>query len=138
MMLIFDGSYYEHRLLEHLDYLLDIGADSTFPSSQLNVSYSYRRTNSVHSQYIHRSGTALVSILHEADPSTVIDVGSARRRTKFAYVPNRIYICHSTREKSRETEVGRALKRICEDRDELTRLWESFRPAIKEGDVDMK
>lgn len=79
----------------------------------------------------------MISILREAVLGNSIDGpqnGGTRSKTKFAYVPNRIYICHSAREKAREIVVGRELRRVCGDAEELSRLWESFRPDLGEGE----
>jgi hypothetical protein len=47
------------ELLKHFDFVLDTEADSLFS----NVEYSYLRTSFVYTQFIHRSGVAIVQII---------------------------------------------------------------------------
>ncbi|GAA5976045.1 hypothetical protein JCM10908_005367 [Rhodotorula pacifica] len=102
------------RVLRSLDFFLDLGADSTFPSD-IDVQYSYRRTPTVHSQYIHRSGTVLVSIFpDEGDPA-------APGRLAFACSPNRIWTSHHPELDSQGPL--RQLREVCADAAELQRLY---------------
>ncbi|GAA5869052.1 hypothetical protein JCM3774_002461 [Rhodotorula dairenensis] len=102
------------RVLRSLDFFLDVGADSTFPSD-IDVEYSYRRTPTFHSQYIHRTGTVLVSIFpDESDPA---EPG----RLAFACSPNRIWTSHHPELDSQEPL--RRLREVCADADELQRLY---------------
>ncbi|KAK4331647.1 Vacuolar membrane-associated protein IML1 [Rhodotorula toruloides] len=95
-------------ILRHLDFVLDLGADSTFPPS-IEVQYSYRRTATLHSQYIHRSGTILVSIMEDEEGPL------------FAYAPNRIFTTHNPI-LDRDEPVKR-LKEVCADAELLRRLY---------------
>jgi hypothetical protein len=95
-------------VLRHLDFILDLGADSTFPPS-IDVQYSYRRTATLHSQYIHRSGTILVSIMEDEEGPL------------FAYAPNRIFTTHNPT-LDRDEPVKR-LKEVCADAELLRRLY---------------
>ncbi|GEM06801.1 proteophosphoglycan ppg4 [Rhodotorula toruloides] len=95
-------------ILRHLDFILDLGADSTFPAA-IEVQYSYRRTATLHSQYIHRSGTILVSIMEDEEGPL------------FAYAPNRIFTTHNPN-LDRDEPVKR-LKEACADADLLRRLY---------------
>lgn len=101
-------------MLRSLDFFLDLGADSTFPSD-IEVQYSYRRTPTLHSQYIHRSGTVLVSILPEEDDPN--DSG----RLAFACSPNRIWTSHHPELDGEEPL--RRLRQVCADEDELRKLY---------------
>jgi hypothetical protein len=107
-------SYYEAELLRSLHFFLDIGSDETFPPS-LQAQYSYRRSSSSHSQYIHQNGTLLVSILGGEEG--------------FAWVPNRIFISHSS---TRPDEVVRALQEFCGDQERLKVLWEEIEARSNE------
>lgn len=98
-------------MLRSLDFFLDLGADATFPSD-IDVQYSYRRTPTLHSQYIHRNGTTLVSIFPDED-----DAG----RLAFACSPNRIWTSHHP-ELDSETPM-RQLRAVCADAEELRRLY---------------
>ncbi|GAA5913158.1 hypothetical protein JCM5296_007551, partial [Sporobolomyces johnsonii] len=102
--------HYLSRLLRHLDFVLDLGADSTFPAD-VDVQYSYRRTPTLHSQFIHRSGAVLVSILADDDGPG------------FAYAPNRIFTSHHP--EVDEKEPARRLVELCEDEGRLSEFWES-------------
>jgi hypothetical protein len=96
--------FYLSRLLRSLDYFLDLGADSTFPSS-LEIRYSYRRTPTPHSQFIHRSGSVLVSIFED-------DKGAG-----LAYAPNRIFASHHP-----EVDPGKTVEQLaafCADEQRL-------------------
>ena len=77
--------------------------------------YSYRPLSSPHSQYIHRNGTLLVSILGGADG--------------FVYVPNRIYISHT---QNRPDEIVERLVRLCGDAEALGALWVALKPVEEE------
>ncbi|GAA5913391.1 hypothetical protein JCM6882_004107 [Rhodosporidiobolus microsporus] len=100
--------HYLSRLLRTLDYFLDLGADSTFPST-IDVQYSYRRTPTPHSQFIHRTGSVLVSIFED-------DEGPG-----FAYAPNRIYTSHHP--EVNPVEVVRRLLEVCVDEEHLSSFW---------------
>lgn len=89
--------YFESQLLRMMNFFLDIGSEKTFPP-EIETVYSYRRVHMRHSQYIHQSGMALISILG-GEPG-------------FAFSPNRIFISHSTK---RPAEVARELKALCEE-----------------------
>lgn len=102
---------YLARVLRSLDFFLDLGADATFPR-ELIAKYSYRRTPVVQSQYIHRSGAAIVSILSGPD-----DLGPG-----FAYVPNRIFTSHHPAVD--EDEPRRRLEALCRDGKRLRQIWD--------------
>ncbi|GAA5884837.1 hypothetical protein JCM16303_007295 [Sporobolomyces ruberrimus] len=105
---------YLSHLLESLDFFLDLGSDSTFPP-HLVAQYSYRRSLVHNSQFIHRTGAALVSILSEEDGPG------------FAYVPNRIFTSHHPA--IDENEPARKLIDLCRDEKRLGRLWDSYERA---------
>lgn len=107
---------YEAYLLRSLDFFLDIGCDDTFPD-EIEVRYSYRRSSN-HSQYIHRSGSVLVAILG----------GEAG----FAFVPNRIYLSHST-PTTRPEDVLAQLISLCSDAERLTALWDEGGKSFERG-----
>ncbi|GAA6003213.1 uncharacterized protein JCM10292_002923 [Rhodotorula paludigena] len=104
---------YLARLLRSLDFFLDLGADSTFPSF-LDVQYSYRRVPTLHSQYIHRSGTVLVSICEDDDG-----------RPAYAYAPNRVWTNH--RPELDAKQPMEALVELCGDEERLQRLYDEVR-----------
>lgn len=112
-------SYYEAALLRSLNFFLDIGADSTFPSD-VDVQYSYRRTTTDHSQYIHRSGTLLVAILGGAEG--------------FAFMPNRIFTSHS--EGLTPDDVIVKLVGLCRNTDALEKLWAKTKSEM-EGEREL-
>ncbi|KAK4705317.1 hypothetical protein P7C70_g888, partial [Phenoliferia sp. Uapishka_3] len=111
--------YYEAGLLSHLGFFLDLGADDTFPE-EVDVQYSYRRNATNRSQYIHRSGTLLVSILGGKEG--------------FNYVPNRIFVSHSPGKTTVEDVVAE-LESLCGDAERLEKLWKELAPAVKEERV---
>ncbi|KAJ1796475.1 vacuolar membrane-associated protein iml1 [Coemansia sp. RSA 2399] len=54
---------FERELLEEHDFILDVEAESEFPSSSLlQREYTFERAEHKYTQYIHRSGTAFVRI----------------------------------------------------------------------------
>lgn len=107
-------SYYESALLQSLDFFLDLGADSTFPSD-VDVQYSYRRAPTSQSQFIHRSGTLLVAILGGEDG--------------FAYMPNRIFTSHA--QGLKPDEAMSELVRICSDEKRLEELWKQLQSEVE-------
>lgn len=113
-------SHFESGLLRSLDYFLDVGADTTFPDN-VDVQYSYRRTPTTHSQYIHRSGTLLVAILGGQDG--------------FVFIPNRIFTSHTTGG-TRPEEPMAELIGLCGDSTALGKLWVSLSPK-KGEDSDL-
>jgi hypothetical protein len=107
-------SYYESALLRSLDFFLDLGADSTFPSD-IDVQYSYRRAPTAQSQFIHRSGTLLVAILGGSD--------------RFAFIPNRIFTSHS--QGATPDEARSELLRACRDEKRLEALWTQLQSEME-------
>ncbi|KAJ1788030.1 vacuolar membrane-associated protein iml1, partial [Coemansia sp. RSA 2167] len=54
---------FERELLEEQDFVLDVEAESSYPSSSLMArEYTYDRAGHQYTQYVHRSGTAFVQI----------------------------------------------------------------------------
>ncbi|KAL8286984.1 hypothetical protein RQP46_003990 [Phenoliferia psychrophenolica] len=109
--------HYETSLLSSLGFFLDIGADDTFPD-EVDVQYSYRRNPAPRSQYIHRTGTLLVSIL-----------GGEQG---FNYVPNRIFLSHAPGPITAE-DVVKSLVELCSDETRLEELWKKLTPAAGAG-----
>ncbi|GAA5914304.1 GTPase-activating protein IML1 [Sporobolomyces salmoneus] len=116
---------YLSHLLRSLDFFLDLGSDSTFPS-HLHAQYSYRRAPVLHSQYIHRSGSAIVSILAAREQED----GDGDGIIGFAYVPNRIFTSHHPA--IDEDEPKRMLESLCRDEERLKEIWEEFERKNKE------
>ncbi|BGP46641.1 vacuolar membrane-associated protein iml1 [Rhodotorula kratochvilovae] len=105
---------YLAAVLRRLDFFLDLGADSTFPS-WLAVQYSYRRGATPHSQYIHRSGTVLATVLEDADGPAI------------AYAPNRVCTNHRP-----DLDLKRPMERLvemCGDEAALRRVYDEVREA---------
>ncbi|KAM0788563.1 hypothetical protein ACM66B_001688 [Microbotryomycetes sp. NB124-2] len=107
--------YFEEALLKSLHFVLDIGADSTFPHD-IDVRYSYRREPTLHSEYIHRSGSVLVAI-----------VGG---RQGFAYMPNRIYTSHHP-DGARPEDAIAQLVGLCQNRLALSRFWDETKKQLQ-------
>ena len=99
---------YLAHLLRSIGYFLDIGCDETFPE-ELEVKYSYRTRTSTYSQYVHRSGSAIVAI-----------VGNT-----FAFAPNRIYLSHehSNSRLQNPQELLETLITLCDDEERLGQLY---------------
>ncbi|GAA6010424.1 hypothetical protein JCM11491_006931 [Sporobolomyces phaffii] len=106
---------YLAHVLRTLDYFLDLGADSTFPPD-LVAQYSYRRSPVLDSQYIHRSGAAIVSVVLP-DSDSDDDAAAAG----FAYVPNRIFTSHHAA--IDEAGPARELDAVCRDAARLSAIW---------------
>ncbi|GAA6054213.1 hypothetical protein JCM3770_001395 [Rhodotorula araucariae] len=105
---------YLAAVLRRLDFFLDLGADATFPA-WLSVQYSYRRGATPHSQYIHRSGTVLATLLEDADGPVV------------AYAPNRVCTNHRP-----DLDVKGPMERLvemCADEEALKRVYAEVREA---------
>lgn len=116
-------SFFESEVLRSLDFILDVGADSTF-SNDIDVQYSYHRSPTVHSEYIHRSGALLVAVLGGQEG--------------FAYMPNRIYTSHlsnantATASAVRPEEPMAALIGLCSNAQALDKLWSQVAPPRRE------
>ncbi|KAG8962767.1 vacuolar membrane-associated protein iml1 [Tulasnella sp. 419] len=54
--------YFEHAILRHHGYIMDIEAGSRYPDS-VDVCYSYRRSSFKYSQFVHKSGLAFVQVI---------------------------------------------------------------------------
>ena len=104
-----DRSYYENGLLRSQGFFLDLGADSGWPSD-IDVQYSYRRNPQLRPQYIHRSGTLLVSILGD--------------RQGLACVANRIYLSHSPEAGSKNPRDR--LVELCGNIKALRKIWDDL------------
>ncbi|BGP14497.1 hypothetical protein JCM10213_003083 [Rhodosporidiobolus nylandii] len=108
--------HYLSLLLRSLNYFLDLGADSTFPSS-IDVQYSYRRTPTLRSQFVHQSGSLLVSIFEDEDGPG------------FAYAPNRIHTSHHPEIEAAQTV--QQLAEVCADDERLSAFWRNgSKPVI--------
>ncbi|GAA5981416.1 hypothetical protein JCM5350_004056 [Sporobolomyces pararoseus] len=113
---------YLSHLLRSLDFYLDLTPDKTF-SSSLVCKYSYRRTPVLNSQYIHRSGSGIVSILTTDDTDEEEEEG-AIGLVGFAWVPNRIFTSHHL--SIDENEPRRRLVELCSDEERLKKLYEEL------------
>ena len=71
--------YFETQLLRELGYVLDVEADSNFPSN-IYPEYSYLKRPFDHSQFIHKSGSCFVQVL-----------GSGQG---YLFLKNRLYLSH--------------------------------------------
>ncbi|RYP23792.1 hypothetical protein DL765_000869 [Monosporascus sp. GIB2] len=89
--------FYQKALLKKFDYVLDTEAASNFPSN-VDVSYSWGRPNFRYSQYIHRSGVALVEITDEGD---------------FLFINNKLY---NNRTAAHQPAQGRIAEAAAGDR----------------------
>ncbi|KIO23515.1 hypothetical protein M407DRAFT_27041 [Tulasnella calospora MUT 4182] len=56
------GHYFEHCILRHFGYILDIEAGGRY-SDAVDVCYSYRRSSFRYSQFVHKSGLAFVQVI---------------------------------------------------------------------------
>ncbi len=54
--------YFEHCILKHFGYILDIEAGSRY-SNTVDACYTYRRSSFRYSQYVHKSGLAFVQVI---------------------------------------------------------------------------
>ncbi|KAG8906511.1 vacuolar membrane-associated protein iml1 [Tulasnella sp. 403] len=54
--------FFEHCILKHFGYILDIEADSRY-SDTVDVAYSYRRSSFRETQWVHKSGLAFVQVI---------------------------------------------------------------------------
>ncbi|GAA5965169.1 hypothetical protein JCM3765_002866 [Sporobolomyces pararoseus] len=115
---------YLSHLLRSLDFYLDLIPDKTFspPSTSLICKYSYRRTPVLNSQFVHRSGSGIVSILttDDMDEDEEGEVGLVG----FAWVPNRIFTSHHP--SIDENEPRRRLEELCSDEERLKKLYEEL------------
>lgn len=80
------------------------------------MQYSYRRSSTTHSQYIHRSGTLLVAILGGEEG--------------FAFMPNRIFTSHT--EGVTPDDVIVKLVGLCHNKDALEKLWARVQSELEE------
>ncbi|GAA5852387.1 hypothetical protein JCM9279_001184 [Rhodotorula babjevae] len=128
-------------LLRHVDFFLDLGADSTFPA-HLDAAYSYRRAPTPHSQFIHRSGTVLAAVLGPTSPSPSPSSSSGAARDaagddddddepRIAYAPNAVFINHRPDLDAREPV--RRLVELCGDEARLRGVWEAARAGAGAG-----
>ncbi|KAK1834361.1 putative vacuolar membrane-associated protein IML1 [Podospora conica] len=54
--------FYQKAILRKFDFVLDVEAASNFPTSNVDVSYSWGRPDFKYTQYIHRTGVVLAQI----------------------------------------------------------------------------
>ena len=97
-------------LLTQLGFYLDLTANSDLPSD-VEMVYSYRKNIVQQSQFIHQSGTVIVSILpNDEGLSTSL---------------NRNFISHQSLELLEIGEiVMKELRRVCDDEKELIKIWD--------------
>lgn len=128
-------SHYEIELLKSLSFYLDLGSEQTFNSEEIKVEYSYRPSSessgSSTTQFIHLSGTLLVSILSSSSGAQGQgrgegggEGGGGGGSTGFECQPNRIFLSHSKGEREAKCqEVLENLKCLAGDEVRLRELW---------------
>lgn len=108
-------------LLRHLDFFLDLGADTTFPA-HLSAQYSYRRAPTPHSQFIHRGGTVLAVVLPAADCPGARAGEGGQEGPAIAFVPNRV--CTNHRPDLDAKGPVERLVELCRDEEALRRVYD--------------
>lgn len=104
-------SRFINHLLTSRGFYLDLIAESELPED-VEMLYAYRKTPTLRSQFIHRSGTVLVSILEDGKG--------------LITTINRIYISHSSNNLIELAErVTKELEDICGDAIALQAVWDS-------------
>ena len=58
--------FFEYALLRYFHFILDIEATDLYPRN-VDVFYSYRRSEFTHSQFVHRTGVAFIQVLGGAE-----------------------------------------------------------------------
>jgi len=85
--------YFETQLLRELGYVLDVEADSNFPSN-VYPEYSYLKSRFDYSQFIHKSGSCFVQVL-----------GSGQG---YLFLKNRLYLSHRQQKRPNKTTSNNA------------------------------
>ncbi|KAK9722915.1 vacuolar membrane-associated protein iml1 [Basidiobolus ranarum] len=110
--------YFESELVKHHGFVLDLEADEFFPKG-VETTYSYYKTPVRYSQYIHRSGVAVIQI---CDPGE-----------GFLWVNNRLFTSHSN-SGSQNKNISNQLpnpdmlrlqfQKFCQDTKQLSEFWD--------------
>ncbi|KAL2315499.1 Vacuolar membrane-associated protein iml1 [Schizosaccharomyces pombe] len=117
----YSKNWWNVKILEHFDFILDTEAASTFPKS-ITAVYSWGKPNFRYVQYIHRTGTVLVQIDDDQ---------------RFLWLPNRLHnskvskLSFTKSNKStlnpnlKETaeELERKFREFCSNKDELDQFY---------------
>jgi len=110
--------YFEYALLRRFGFILDIEAADLYPE-RVDVVYSYRRSSTKYSQFVHRSGVAFVQVLHGTEG--------------FVYLTNRLMWPGrmGTALKSKDyrpaaaaEDIRNQLHEFCSDEKQLTKFYE--------------
>ncbi|KAI8979791.1 hypothetical protein BDF20DRAFT_913299 [Mycotypha africana] len=126
------AQFYEIALVRHLDYVLDVEADSNFEVARaegVDLEYSYIKDTYNYDQYIHRSGVSFVQI--------------RPNREGFFWVNNRLYTNHTpalianrrqpSSQFSHPDTLRTEFQKHCSDKQWLTEFWETTRAHFKQG-----
>lgn len=111
--------YFETQLVKKFKFILDIEADDSFPSG-VDIVYSYRKPRYERTQYLHRSGVAIIQI-QEAEKGLL-------------WVHNRLYTSHiSSAERQNQKQMA-AIPNVtqlryefidfCADKEKLQAFWD--------------
>ncbi|KAI9272610.1 hypothetical protein BY458DRAFT_539708 [Sporodiniella umbellata] len=119
--------FYETALVRHLDFVLDVEADTNFGKAKdpIDLEYSYIKSLYKYDQYIHRSGAAFVQI--------------RPNNQGFFWVNNRLYTNHTPALSRRQTNAQHPdtlhvkFQERCSDVVWLTEFWETTRAHFLQG-----
>ncbi|KAK9764574.1 vacuolar membrane-associated protein iml1 [Basidiobolus ranarum] len=110
--------YFETELAKHHGFVLEQEADELFPTG-VEITHSYYKTPARYSQYIHRSGVAIIQI---CDPGE-----------GFLWVNNRLFTSHSNSGNQNKNILNQLpnpdilrlqFQRFCQDTKQLNDFWE--------------
>ena len=108
--------YFESALLRKKGFVLDIEGAGHY-SDQVDVDYSYRRSQFKYSQWVHRSGVAFVQVLGGSQGFLFL--------TNRLMAPGRIGTALKTqRPAAAAEEIRIKLHQFCSDKDALTRFYD--------------
>ncbi|ORX94228.1 hypothetical protein K493DRAFT_337883 [Basidiobolus meristosporus CBS 931.73] len=110
--------YFEIELVKHHGFVLDLEADEFFPAG-IEITHSYYKTPVRYSQYIHRSGVALIQICEPGEG--------------FLWVNNRLFTSHNNsgnQNKNYSNQLPNPdilrieFQKFCHDPKRLSDFWE--------------
>jgi len=110
--------YFEYALLQRFGFILDIEAADLYPE-RVDVVYSYRRSTTKYSQFVHRSGVAFVQVLGKSQGFLFLTnrlMGPGRMGTTLK--------SKDSRPAAAADDLRNRLLQFCSDEKQLTKFYD--------------